>query len=151
MTDEELDEAEKKSPDIEDLVVARQQAEQEIKDLDALISTISTEQRKLEIYLKKQMQGYDKLTAENESSAKVIQKIRIMEQVAEHFKHQLETASEEYSKRLEMDIQSLVDDMLKTKRKVIVSPEFAMRVVDNFNDLLLILAVFLKCSVAKSI
>lgn len=130
----ELDEAEKKSPDIEDLVVARQQAEQEIKDLDALISKISTEQRKLEIYLKKQMQDYDKLTAENESSAKVIQKIRIMEQVAEHFKHQLETASEEYSKRLEMDIQSLVDDMLKTKRKVIVSPEFAVRVVDNFND-----------------
>ena len=65
----ELDEAEKKSPDIEDLVVARQQAEQEIKDLDALISKVSTEQRKLEIYLKKQMQDYDKLTAENESSA----------------------------------------------------------------------------------
>lgn len=130
----ELDEAEKKSPDIEDLIVARQQAEQEIKDLDAQIGQISTEQRKLEIYLKKQMQDYDKLTAENESSAKVIQKIRIMEQVAEHFKRQLETASEEYSKRLETDIQSLVDEMLKTKRKVMVSPEFAVRVVDNFND-----------------
>ena len=80
------------------------------------------------------MQDYDKLTAENEASAKVIQKIKIMEQVVEHFKRQLESASEEYSKRLEMDIQSLVDEMLKTKRKVIVSPEFAVRVVDNFND-----------------
>lgn len=130
----ELDEAEKKSPDIEDLIVARQQAEQEIKDLDTLIGQISTEQRKLEIYLKKQMQDYDKLTAENASSAKVIQKIKIMEQVAEYFKRQLETASEEYSKRLESDIQSLVDEMLKTKRKVMVSPEFAVRVVDNFND-----------------
>ena len=86
------------------------------------------------IYLKKQMQDYDRLTAENKASAKVIRKIEIMEQVVAHFKQQLETESEEYSKRLELNIQSLVDDMLKTKRKVIVSPEFAVRVVDNYND-----------------
>mgnify|MGYP006990136834 CR=1 FL=1 len=36
----ELDEAEKKSPDIEDLIVARQQAEQEIIELDDKISKI---------------------------------------------------------------------------------------------------------------
>ena len=51
----ELDEAEKKSPDIEDLIVARQQAEQEISELDGQIGEIGTNQRKLEIYLKKQM------------------------------------------------------------------------------------------------
>lgn len=130
----ELDEAEKKSPDIEDLIVARQQAEQEIRDIDNLLNRITTEQRKLEIYLKKQMQDYDRLTAENKASAKVIRKIEIMEKVVAHFKQRLETESEEYSKRLEMNIQSLVDDMLKTKRKVIVSPEFAVRVVDNYND-----------------
>jgi DNA repair exonuclease SbcCD ATPase subunit len=129
-----LDEAEKKSPDIEDLIVARQQAEQEIRDIDNLLNRITTEQRKLEIYLKKQMQDYDRLTAENKASAKVIRKIEIMEKVVAHFKQRLETESEEYSKRLEMNIQSLVDDMLKTKRKVIVSPEFAVRVVDNYND-----------------
>ena len=102
--------------------------------LKTLISDYKKLQKKLEIYLKRQMNDYDDLTAKSKESAKVIRKIEIMEQVVAHFKQRLETESEEYSKRLEMNIQSLVDDMLKTKRKVIVSPEFAVRVVDNYND-----------------
>ena len=63
----DLDEAEKKSPDIEDLIVARQQAEAEIRELDLTIGRIGTELRKLEIYLKKQMQDFDKYTKESEN------------------------------------------------------------------------------------
>lgn len=39
------------------------------------------------IYLKKQMQDYDRLTAENKASAKVIRKIEIMEQVDRRNSH----------------------------------------------------------------
>ncbi len=130
----ELDEAEKKSPDIEDLIVARQQAEQEITDLDVRISAIGTEQKKYEIYLKKQMQDFDKITQENSASEKINRKIKIMEEVAAYFRKKLDDESAAYSRRLEQNIQSLIDSMLTSRRKVAVSPEFAVRVTDSFND-----------------
>lgn len=130
----DLDEAEKKSPDIEDLIVARQQAEAEIRELDLTIGRIGTELRKLEIYLKKQMQDFDKYTKETAESEKVIAKIKIMEQVAAYFRKKLDEESVAYSRRLEENIQSLIDSMLTSKRKVNVSSEFAVRVTDSYND-----------------
>lgn len=58
----ELDENEKKSPDIEDLIVARQQAEQEILELETRVVNIETEIKKFEIYRNKQMKDFDNLT-----------------------------------------------------------------------------------------
>lgn len=130
----ELDEAEKKSPDIEDLIVARQQAEQEISDLDNLISQLSTGIKKYEIYRDKQMKVFDELTKGNAESEKIIAKMNIMEQVSEYFKKKLENESVLYSQKLEENIQSLIDDMLTSKRNVSVSPEFSVTVTDSYND-----------------
>ena len=130
----ELDEAEKKSPDIEDLIVARQQAEHEISDLDANITKIGTEIRKFEIYRDKQMKTFDELTCGNAESEKVLAKIKLMEQVREHFQNRLDNESIAFSQRLQDNIQSLIDSMLTSKRHVSVSPEFSVRVTDSFND-----------------
>jgi DNA sulfur modification protein DndD len=130
----ELDEAEKKSPDIEDLVVARQLAEKDISDLDDTITHHEGELKKLRIYLKSQMAEYDKLTKNTEQYQRIAIRIDLMEKVAEHFKEKLEEASIAYSRQLEDNIQSLIDSMLTSKRKVAVSPEFAVRITDSFND-----------------
>lgn len=130
----ELDEAEKKSPDIEDLIVARQQAEQNISELDDQIGKIGTEQKKYEIYRNKQMKVFDELTSGNADSEKILKKINIMEQVAAYFRKKLDDESMTYSRRLEENIQSLIDEMLTSKRRVVVSPEFSVRVTDSFND-----------------
>lgn len=130
----DLDEAEKKSLDIEDLIVARQQAEQEITELDNQIRAFDTELKKCDIYLKKRMREFDKATEENIASEKVNRKIRIMDEVAAYFRKKLDDESVAYSRRLEENIQSLIDSMLTSRRKVTVSPEFAVRVTDSFND-----------------
>ena len=130
----ELDEAEKKSPDIESLIVARQQAESDLWDLERRIMTLNTEKKKLEILLKQQMKLFDQYTQENAAAVKVNGKIQIMEQVAAYFRRKLEQASLTYSQSLEANIQSLIDAMLTSKRKVAVSPEFSVRVTDSFND-----------------
>jgi len=131
---QELDAEEKKSPDIEELVIVRQQAEQNISELDELISGIRTEYKKYEIYRNKQMKDFDELTVGNADSEKVLKKIQIMEQVASYFRKKLDDESIAYSHKLEENIQSLIDSMLTTKRKVSVSPEFSVRVTDSFND-----------------
>ena len=130
----ELDEAEKKSTDIEDLVVARQTAEGRIKELEELISGLKTERKKYEIYLKKQMEEYDKLTQSTKAGAVVSAKIAIMEQVLDYFKKKLDDESVRYSQKLEENIQMLIDNMLTSKRTVSVSPEFSVKVIDSYND-----------------
>ena len=84
--------------------------------------------------MKKQMQDFDKYTKETAESEKVIAKIKIMEQVAAYFSKKLDEESVAYSRRLEENIQSLIDSMLTSKRKVNVSSEFAVRVTDSYND-----------------
>lgn len=130
----ELDEAEKKSPDIETLINTRQEAEEECARLDQLIMTKSTERKAMELYCKKQMNEFDKLTQDSEAGKAVAAKIAIMEQVLTHFKEQLETEALTYSKRLEDNIQALIDSMLTSRRKVSVTPEFSVRITDSYND-----------------
>ena len=130
----ELDEAEKKSPDIETLIITRQQAEEDIASLEEEIRSKSTDRKKFDIYLKRQMQEFDRLTKESEAGTKVAHKIAIMEQVAQYFRQRLDQESLTYSQKLEENIQTLIDNMLTSRRKVAVSPEFAVRITDSFND-----------------
>lgn len=130
----ELDAAEKKSPDIENLIIARQQAENAITDLDKRIIELETEFKKCEIYRNKQMNDFDELTRGNVEGEKVLVKIRIMEQVAAYFAKKLEEESIAYSQRLQTNIQNLIDGMLTSKRHVAVSPEFSVRVTDSYDD-----------------
>lgn len=130
----DLDAAEKTSPDIEDLIVARQQAENTISEQRDLIVNLETERKKFEIYQNKKMKVFDELTRGNAEGEKVLTKIRIMEQVKEHFAKRLENESTAYSQRLQANIQSLIDGMLTSKRRVTVSPEFSVRVTDSFDD-----------------
>lgn len=130
----ELDAAEKKSPDIEDLIVARQQAESTIVELDSAIVELETELKKCELYRNKQMKDFDELTRGNAEGERVLAKIRIMEKVAAYFSKRLEDESVAYSQKLQTNIQSLIDGMLTSKRNVSVSPEFSVRVTDSFDD-----------------
>lgn len=130
----ELDEAEKQSRDVEELIVTRQQAEERVKELDQAIVALEGKNDKYRLYLKKQMKEYDDLTASNEAGQKVIFKIEIMEAVAERFAKKLENAAINYSVKLQNNIQLLLNNMLTSKRSVSVSQEFAVRVTDSFND-----------------
>lgn len=130
----ELDEIEKKSPNIEDLVITRQQAESDIKSLDQQIADLQTEKKKYEIYLKKHMEKYDDLTATTKQGLAIAKKINIMEQVLDYFKKKLDDESVIFSQKLEKNIQTLIDCMLTSERTVSVSKEFSVRVTDSFND-----------------
>ncbi len=130
----ELDEQEKKSPNVEDLIVARQQAEEDIRDIDAKILKMETEKEKFSLYLKQQMREFEKLVSENESNIRTAYKIEIMQEVAAHFESKLEDAAKTYSAKLQENIQYLLNCMLTSRRTVDVSSEFAVRVTDSYND-----------------
>ena len=124
----ELDDSEKNSKDIEDLVVGRQKAE------DRVINGLNSQIEKAKPYLKKQMKDYDKLTETNELGRIATEKIEIMQEVLRYFSDKLDKESVEYSKKLQVNIQNLLDNMLTSRRNVSVSQEFAVRVTDSYND-----------------
>ena len=130
----ELDEAEKKSPDIENLVVDRQNAEERVRELESRCRDLNTDLKKLDILLKKYMKEYDDLTSKINAGEKIEHKIDIMQQVLEHFTTRLSNESITYSHSLEENIQLLINEMLTSKRRVSVSQEFAVRVTDSFGD-----------------
>jgi len=130
----ELDEAEKQSKDIEDLIVARQQAEDRVGELESSIIQLESKNDKYKLYLKQQMKEFDKLTEVNGNALIIKRKIEIMEAVATYFSDKLDVASKDYSKKLQERIQLLLNEMLTSRRNVTVSQEFAVRVTDSFDD-----------------
>lgn len=130
----ELDDCEKNSKDIEDLVVGRQKAEDRVAELDRMINGLNSQIEKAKPYLKKQMKDYDKLTEANELGRIATEKIEIMQEVLRYFSDKLDKESVEYSKKLQVNIQNLLDNMLTSRRNVSVSQEFAVRVTDSYND-----------------
>ena len=130
----ELDEAEKKAPDIEELIVTRQKAEAHQSELEDLISNTKKELNKLEILLKKRMSEFDDLTKQLQVNSVIEKRINIMNEVLDYFKNKLDNESVTFSSLLQVNIQSLIDSMLTSKRTVAVSPEFSVRVTDSFND-----------------
>lgn len=129
-----LDSEQKRSPDIEELVNARINAESRLIDLDEVIQKSGEELKKAHIYLKKQKSEFDKLLQNDDKAKEANRKIKIMESVRQHFVDRLQYASENYSKKLQENIQSLLDSMMDNERKVIVSDNFAVKVIDNFGD-----------------
>lgn len=129
-----LDDEQKNSPDIEDLVVDRQNAENRIKVLEQSITEGKLEQKKYELYLKREMEKFDKLTAAEKTGKVIKEKMEILMRVKEYLQGKKKEESEKYSKKLEANIQKLVDKMLTSKRTVEVSPEFAIRVYDSHGD-----------------
>lgn len=130
----ELDEIEKNSPDIENLVVERAKAESDITCLDKKIIDL---QLRLKVYssqLKQEMTSFDNLTKATEHGKKIDAQINIMEQVLDYFKKQLKDATDNYSKKLKKNIQDLTDSMLTSKRTVSVNSDFSVRVTDSHND-----------------
>ena len=129
-----LDEEQAQSRDIEDLVVDRRKAESKIADLNAAVIALEREISKLDIYIKQHMKKFNQATKDSAEGQKVATQMEIMEQVLQHFNEKLETASKKYSEMLEKNIQSLLDEMLTSKRHVSVTQDFAVSVTDSFQD-----------------
>lgn len=130
----EIDAEQKKSADIEKYVTARQNAEARIVELEQLITAAEVDLRKANAALKKYMADFDKLSKDNQKAAEAQRRIDIMEEVKAHFVRKLTEASDTYSKRLQDNIQELLDTMLTSKRKVSVSSDFAVRVFDSYEN-----------------
>ena len=130
----EIDDQEKNSPDIEQLIIDRQLSEARIRELDEKIAEINREIPKVALLLKKKRKEFDELTDAQDINQIVLRKIAIMERVREYFEDTLKEDSAIYSEKLQNNIQYLLEKMLTSKREVEVSSEFSVKVFDSHGD-----------------
>ncbi len=118
----------------ENLVVERRKLEDEVEELEDRKQRVHEEWYKANMLVKKLQKQINELTSTVAENEIVKKKIAIMEAVKKHFENILVQKSLDYSKKLETTIQELLDVMLKAKRVVSVSSDFALRVADSYDD-----------------
>lgn len=129
-----IDEELKVITDIQGLVDRRRALEAENKRIDGELNSFRDRLSKLKLYLNKQKKDFDAEVESNSSNAIISRKISIMQAIKQYFDDELVKLAREYSKKLCIAIQLLLETMLTTKRSVEMSEDFLLRVFDNFND-----------------
>lgn len=129
-----ITEQEKSSKDIEKDVKDRQIAEQKVREAGAIIENLKGDLKIYDKALKTKMKEYSKESEKCENYQKYATRIEIMEKVREYFEEVLKEKSDTYSKKLGIEIQSLINEMLTSERKVAVSSEFLLKVSDSYDD-----------------
>ena len=131
---QQIDEQMKEDKQFENLVIDRSRAEEEIKDLkrqqEGCLDQLALAKR----LVKKLEQNINQLSQSQKNNALLEEKLVIMNEVKDYFVEMLEEKSSLYSAKLQVAIQELLDRMLEAKRKVYVSKDFSLRVVDSNND-----------------
>ena len=130
----EIDEANDENAEIQNLYRERRLAEEELIRLREELDKLNENLGKLKQSLHSAMNHLSKLRQGNKEAQKNEKKIKIMQKVYEYFQERLNAESMEYSIKLQENIQYLLDSMLVSKRKVTVSPQFAVCVMDSNQD-----------------
>lgn len=112
----------------------RRKAEIAVSQLNTDISALEGEVTKYKAFLHKFTKEFTAATANLQSNELAETRITLVEQVKAILQEQLNTAAVAYSQKLQVEIQLLLDHMLTSKRQVVVSSDFSMRVFDSYND-----------------
>lgn len=130
----QITEEQKSSKDIEKLVKDRQNAEEKIANSGAIIEQKKADLSIYEKSLKVKMKQYRKESEKSADYNKYANRIDIMERVRSYYEELLTEQSSVYSKKLGVEIQSLINTMLTSERRVAVSTDFLLKVSDSFDD-----------------
>ena len=131
---DDIDEQLKNCGNIDDLIDERKEKEAQkstiersIKDNIALISEFEHQLKIRE----RRASGFEKANSEVE---KYQRRIDFMEKVVEKLKEEMAAEVKDYSSMLENEIQYLIETMLTSKRKVYLSEDFQLQVMDSYKD-----------------
>ena len=131
---EDIDDELKENDNIDDLIEERIEKEREwndaLKKRDELAGKIKHDESQVRLREAK-LAALDK---SNGKAEKIGEQIALVERVRDMILAEKQEKTVEYSKSLEEEIQNLVDSMLTTKRRVELSTDFQLKVLDSYDD-----------------
>lgn len=131
---DEIDTELKNCGDIDELIAERKDKEKEKSRLEGLVksneSNIGNFQHQLRIRERK-TGSFDKA---NDEVNKYQRRIDFVKEVVQKLKDVMNEEVKDYSSMLEREIQTLIERMLTSKRKVVLSEDFQLQVMDSYLD-----------------
>lgn len=131
---EEIDEELQACGDIDDLILERKNKETERKDIEKRMGDIEGDIKSDEKQRRLRVEKIEKAGKGNDKLALAYKKSDVVQKTLNLIKAEKIKQTEEYSKRLETEIQKLVNTMLTSKRRVELSTDFTLKVVDSYQD-----------------
>lgn len=129
-----IDEDLKQSEDLQGYIVERKKAEDSVQSIDAKLRIIAENTKQYELLVRQKMKKLNALTESSGKNKVIDEQIAVMTEAANYFSQKLQEVAVDYSKRLKNAIQSLLDQMLTSKRSVFVSPDFQLKVQDSYGN-----------------
>ena len=131
---DEIDEELKENSNIDEYVEERADKERkrdaELRRRDELAGKIKNNETQIRLREEK-LKALDK---SNGKAEKIAEQIALVERVRDMIIAEKQEKTVEYSRSLEKEIQNLVDTMMTTKRRVELSSDFQLRVLDSYDD-----------------
>ena len=131
---QEIDDELKTSQNVDQYIEERRKAERSISYWEGEKQKLASDFGYHNQILKQRTKKLENLLNNQSSNKAVDLQIEIMEEVKAHFDNLLTTSANKYSKQLGNAIQTLVNRMLTSTRKVYMSPRFELSVRDSFDD-----------------
>lgn len=131
---EGIDEQLKNCGDIDDLIKERKELEDEKRGLKKKVEINGNEKGVKEHQLRIRERKSKSSEEQNNEVAKYQRQIDFMEAVVNKLKETMNEEVKDYSSMLEHEIQTLIEAMLTSKRRVYLSEDFQLQVMDSFSD-----------------
>ena len=128
----EIDDTLKQGTNVDNLIDQRALAEKNLGELRRQLSALEQDLGVKKKFVTQEKNRLDKLLAENNVAVTLQAQIEVMEGVKLQFERLKLVAANDYSKKLQVSIQTLLDNMLSGTRRVTVSPKFELSVKDSY-------------------
>ena len=128
----EIDDTLKQGTNVDNLIDQRALAEKNLGELRRQLSALEQDLGVKKKFVTQEKNRLDKLLAENNVAVTLQAQIEVMEEVKLQFERLKLVAANDYSKKLQVSIQTLLDNMLSGTRRVTVSPKFELSVKDSY-------------------
>lgn len=131
---EHIDDEIKKCGNTDELIEERKKLEKSRTEKDNLSRENISNKGKLEHQLGIRERSLSNLERSSSESARIIDKINLLKDVADYLKEEINSQVKDYSGMLEKEIQSLIDQMLTSERTVLLNEDFQLQVMDSYKD-----------------
>ncbi len=131
---ERIDDEIKKCGNTDELIEERKRIEKEREEKDSKIKNNMENRGRFEHQLRIRERSISSTEKAGTESDGYCKKIKLLENVVEYLKNEMNKEVKDYSSMLEKEIQSLIDQMLTSERGVTLNEDFQLQVMDSYGD-----------------
>ena len=131
---DELDNEEKETGKIQELIEERQHIEEDNIKISKNLKDYYEDRKRNDMLYKSSRKVVEEFENKEANNRIIDEKMDLLIRIQDSFENQLKELSHDYSLKLKENIEFLLNKMLTSKRSVSITDDFHVRVFDSYND-----------------